>query len=146
MRKIFKKGNFEFTVNKAFYHVIQKCAMRDETWISDDIIEVYNDLHFRGYAHSVETWQNGELVGGLYGVAMGGGFFGESMFNTVDDAAKAAFYKLVDRLMERDFILLDSQYINNFTRQLGAVEVSRPVYMALLEKALKMDRKFDYFD
>jgi len=95
-----------------------------------------------GFAHSVEVWQNGQIVGGLYGVAIRGAFFGESMFNIVPNASKAAFYYLIERLNEKDFILLDSQYINNFTSQLGAVEISRRLYLELLMKALSRNCSF----
>ncbi len=95
-----------------------------------------------GYAHSVETWVGDELVGGLYGLAIGGAFFGESMFNRKTDAAKAAFNHLIKILEENAFILLDSQYINPFTSQLGAVEIQDHIYTELLNKALQIDCEF----
>jgi leucyl/phenylalanyl-tRNA--protein transferase len=94
-------------------------------------------------AHSVETYVNGNLVGGLYGVSIGGAFFGESMFNTTPNAAKGAFYKLVERLRERNFLLLDSQYINPFTEQLGAIELPYTEYIKLLIKAINHSTSFD---
>ena len=142
IRKKFKKGIFHFTINKQFDMVIRNCAARNSTWISNEIIDVYNMLHYLGYAHSIETWQDEQLVGGLYGVAIGGAFFGESMFNTVSDASKMAFYLLVPHLISKGFILLDSQYMNPFTRQLGAVDIPREMYMLLLEEALKLDCSF----
>lgn len=142
MRQKMKKGVFTFKVNSNFRTIIQKCAQRESTWISPDIINAYCELHDMGYAHSVEAYHDGELVGGLYGMAIGGAFFGESMFNIMPDAAKASFYYLVERLKARDYILLDSQYLNPFTQQLGAIEISREIYLYMLSRALEMDCKF----
>ncbi len=142
MRQILKKGCFSFTVNKDFEGVIRACSNREETWINDEIIDTYNGLNAMGYAHSVEVWQDNRIVGGLYGVAIRGAFFGESMFNLVPNASKAAFYYLIERLNKRDYILLDSQYINNFTSQLGAVEISKRLYLNLLGIALKRSCSF----
>jgi leucyl/phenylalanyl-tRNA--protein transferase len=121
--------------------VIHSCSMRFDTWISEEIINSYNELHRLGFAHSVETWCDNELVGGLYGVAIGGAFFGESMFSRMNDASKAAFVALTERMNEREFMLLDSQYINPFTASLGAIEVSRNEYLTLLEKAVLLPCK-----
>ncbi len=142
IKKKFKKGIFTFTINKAFEQVILHCANRESTWINDEITDVYNMLHYMGYAHSIETWQDKELVGGLYGVAIGGAFFGESMFNTVSDASKMAFYLLVPHLISKGFMLLDSQYMNPFTKQLGAINIPRDMYLMLLDEALKLDCSF----
>jgi len=143
IRKLINKKIYICKVNNNFESVITQCANRDDTWISPEIIESYTIMHRLGFAHSVETYYLGELVGGLYGVAIGGAFFGESMFNTVDNSAKAAFYFLIDRLRERGFKLLDSQYINYFTQQLGAYEISHLEYLNNLDEALKLDCKFD---
>ncbi len=143
MRQILKKRNFDFTFNHDFELVIRKCADREETWINDEIIQTYVDLNRSGYAQSVETWQDGRIVGGLYGVSIGGAFFGESMFNSVSDASKAAYYALIKRLIERNFVLLDSQYINPHTEMFGAIEISRDYYIGLLRKAIKLPCKFD---
>jgi leucyl/phenylalanyl-tRNA--protein transferase len=133
------------TVNGAFDRVIRSCAERGslaETWISDDIIRVYADLQRRGHAHSVEAWRKGALIGGLYGVALGGAFFGESMFSRESNASKFALVHLVGRLREKGFLLLDTQIINNHVRQFGAVEIPRAEYLALLARALPLTAKF----
>lgn len=142
MNKKLRKGEFDFTVNSAFKEVVTKCADRNTTWINNDIIETYTKINHLGFANSVETWQNGELVGGLYGVTIGAAFFGESMFNTVTDAAKAAFYHLINILKKNKYILLDSQYINPFTEQLGAVEIRKHQYDMILNYAVSQHREF----
>ncbi len=142
LRKSLEKSNFSYTINRRFEYVIEQCADREDTWISNEIIDAYCDLHYLGYAHSIETWQDGRLVGGLYGVAIGGAFFGESMFNSVSNASKAAFYYLIEHLKRHQYILLDSQYINSFTQQLGAIDVSRDEYLKLLNQALKKNCSF----
>ncbi|GAB5466684.1 MAG: leucyl/phenylalanyl-tRNA--protein transferase [Candidatus Kapaibacteriales bacterium] len=142
LRQSIKKQDFEFAINFDFDQVIESCSDRSETWISEDIKDTYNKLHNMGFAHSVETYKDGELVGGLYGISIGGAFFGESMFSTVSDASKAAYYLLLDVLKDRGFILLDSQYINPFTAQLGAVEISRKVYIELLHRAIQLPISF----
>jgi leucyl/phenylalanyl-tRNA--protein transferase len=122
--------------------VIRACADREDTWINEEIIECYIELNKLGYVHSVETWEKGVLVGGLYGVSINAAFFGESMFNLVPNASKAAFYALVERLKNRGFLLLDSQYINDFTKKLGAIEISKSQYQFFLEKSLKIPCSF----
>jgi leucyl/phenylalanyl-tRNA--protein transferase len=141
--KSIKNKQFNYTINNRFSEVIMSCANRDFTWINEDIINTYIDLNENGYAHSIEVYQNDNLVGGLYGVAMNGAFFGESMFNLVPDAAKAAFYFLVEHLNSKGFMLLDSQYLNPFTQQLGAIEIDRNLYLYLLDRALELDCKFE---
>ena len=143
MRKKLKKDIFSFTINYDFKYVLERCSERTITWINDDIIDTYTRIHNMGYANSVEAWHNDEIVGGLYGVTIGGAFFGESMFNDVSDSAKAAFYFLVERMKSKDYLLLDSQYINPFTQQLGAVEIPKSLYMILLRQALEMDRNLE---
>ncbi len=140
--KKIKKGVFGFTINHDFDFVINSCADRSTTWINNDIIDTYNELHRMGYAHSIEVWHNNEVCGGLYGLAIGGAFFGESMFNTISDASKAAFYYLINHLIAQNFVLLDSQYINDFTKKLGAFEIPKKEYQKLLAKALDLDRWF----
>jgi len=137
-----RKQIFSIRINAAFEQVIRGCADRDETWISEDIIQAYTHLHRRGLAHSVESWQHGKLAGGLYGVAIGGAFFGESMFSRVPDASKVAFVHLVMRLRERGFILLDTQFINDHVRQFGAREIARRDYLRLLKEAIAVDTSF----
>jgi leucyl/phenylalanyl-tRNA--protein transferase len=122
--------------------VIHACADRPHTWISKDLIRLYCQLHELGYAHSVEAWQEDRLVGGLYGVALGGAFFGESMFSHVSNAAKVCFAHLVEHLRQRGFVLLDSQYANPFTVSLGAIEIPRRQYLAKLTEALSLQCTF----
>lgn len=140
--KLAKKNIFKCTINYDFSFVIKECAKRDITWINDVIIESYIKLHKKNYAHSIETWKENEIVGGLYGVSIGGAFFGESMFNKVSNASKFAFYFLVEYLRKRGFLLLDSQYINKFTKELGAIEIPKVVYMKILGKAINLPCSF----
>lgn len=142
LKRTENKYEFEYRVNTNFREVITRCSVRDDTWISDEIIETYMQLHFMGIAHSVETYLDDDLVGGLYGVAIGGAFFGESIFNTFTDAGKGAFFYLIERLKERKFQLLDTQYINPFTKQLGAIEVSFDDYTKKLIKAINLSTTF----
>lgn len=142
LERTVRKGSFEIRIDGSFLEVIQDCARRSETWISDEIITSYRRLHQLGYAHSVETWQNGKLVGGLYGVAIGGAFFGESMFHHVRDASKIALVALVDRLQERRFTLLDTQWLTPHLQKFGAIEIPRTKYLYLLNNALNLKRRF----
>ncbi len=142
LRREIKKETFRITVDTTFDVVIHKCSDREDTWISEEIIEAYIELHGLGYAHSVEAWLDDELVGGLYGVSIGGAFFGESMFSTVSNASKVAFANLAYRLNTRGFRLLDTQYINDFTASLGAVEIPDSVYQMLLSDAIKAECAF----
>lgn len=142
MKQLLRRSEFEFTINQDFDYVIRKCGDRDDTWISKEIIIAYNELHRLGYAHSVEAIKDGQIVGGLYGVALGGAFFGESIFNDVPNSGKAAFYILVLHLLRQEFVLLDSQYINDFTRSLGAIEIPRNAYLERLDAALEMNCSF----
>jgi leucyl/phenylalanyl-tRNA---protein transferase len=137
-----RRGVFEVRVNADFGGVMRACAEREETWISDDIIEVYGALHRFGLAHSVESWRDGVLAGGLYGVALGGAFFGESMFSRATDASKVALVALVERLRQRNFVLLDTQFITDHLARFGAVEVSRAAYLRRLDQALRLERRF----
>lgn len=137
LRKEITSQRFNVTVDTDFSAVIRACAERDETWINDEIIDAYEHLHELGYAHSLETWHQGQLVGGLYGVALGGAFFGESMFSAMSNASKVAFAHLVARLNNHGFRLLDTQYVNDFTASLGAIEIPDVVYHMLLADALQ---------
>jgi leucyl/phenylalanyl-tRNA--protein transferase len=138
---------FEIRYNTAFRQVMQECAaprkIQKSTWISEGLIESYNQLHEMGYAHSVEAWLDDELVGGLYGVAVGGVFAGESMFFRETDASKICLVHLVERLKERGFVMLDVQFVNDHLEQFGAVEISRDDYESRLEDALELDVEFD---
>jgi leucyl/phenylalanyl-tRNA--protein transferase len=143
LRQTLKKRIFEVRINTAFEQVMRCCAEREETWISEEIVASYIGLHHFGHAHSVETWQEGALVGGLYGVAIGGAFFGESMFSKVREASKVALALLVERMRERRFELLDTQYLTPHLASLGAVEISREEYLRLLTRALQLRCRFD---
>ena len=142
LRQIVKKQIFQIRINTAFDEVIRFCAGRKETWISEDIIQSYLLLHQVGYAHSVEAWSGGALAGGLYGVALGAAFFGESMFSRKRDASKVALVSLVDRLKKQNFELLDTQFITPHLVHFGAIEIPREAYLKLLKKAIQKKQKF----
>ena len=142
LRRVLKKGEFQLRLNTVFEEVIRACSERAETWISEEIIQSYIHLHKLGFAHSVETWLDNELAGGLYGVSLYGAFFGESMFHRVTDASKVALVGLVNRLNERGYRLLDTQYVTSHLTKFGAVEISRAKYMRLLKQALALECKF----
>ena len=137
-------GKFEVTFDTAFREVMRGCAFGRPVWISDDFHRVYGELHDRGIAHSVEVWsaEGSELVGGLYGLAMGGAFFAESKFHRARDASKVAVVSLIRRLGERGFGLLEVQYLTEHLKQFGTVAVSHRVYMNRLEKALGLKATF----
>lgn len=140
--RAFRSAGFHLTRDVAFEAVIRGCAEREETWIDERLVASFIELHNMGYAHSVETWVDDELVGGIYGVALRGAFFGESMFNTRPHAAKAAFYGLAAHLRNTGHVLFDTQYINAFTAQLGAVEIPRALFRDRLEAALSVEVGF----
>lgn len=143
MRQWMKKTTFTTSINQAFEEVIQACATtRDETWISEGIEHLYTVLHKQGEAHSVEIWDEGKLVGGLYGVTQGGAFFGESMFSLKTNASKLALITLVKRMKDRHFVLLDTQFLTDHLKTLGAIEVSRDQYRAMLHSALSVHARF----
>jgi len=141
LKKILKKNPFKITINQAFDDVIDSCAevteKRKETWINPHIRAWYKDLHKRGYAHSVECWDaHGKLAGGLYGVAIGAAFFGESMFSRQTNASRVALVYLVERLKARGYQLLDCQYVNPHLEQFGCIWISRAQYQSSLSVAL----------
>ncbi|MDB5687289.1 MAG: leucyl/phenylalanyl-tRNA--protein transferase [Rhizorhabdus sp.] len=140
LAKTIRSDRFTVTVDTAFGEVMSRCAeataRRPDTWINPDIEIAYAELHRRGYAHSVECWQESELVGGLYGVRLGAAFFGESMFSRTRDASKVALAHLVARLKVGGFHLLDCQFLTEHLASLGTIEVGREAYVALLDKAL----------
>ena len=142
LRRVQRKQTFEIKIDHSFSEVIRGCAQRKDTWISREIIESYEKLHELGYAHSVETWSEGKLAGGLYGVALGGAFFGESMFHRVRDASKIALLALVEHLQARKFVLLDTQWITPHLAQFGAIEITREQYLHALTRAVELERKF----
>jgi leucyl/phenylalanyl-tRNA--protein transferase len=146
LRRVLREGRFEVSVDTAFEDVIRACSMPrshgEETWLSGEIIEVFVKLHRLGLAHSVECRQSGDLVGGLYGLSMGGAFFGESMFSIRPEASKVAFCHLVGRLREQGYLLLDAQIMNPHLRLLGAIEIPHEEYLLQLEAALAEKRRF----
>lgn len=143
LRRAIRRDRFDISFDRAFDAVVAACAERTETWISARIEGLYGELHRRGAAHSVEVWDADRLVGGAYGVALGGAFFGESMFSTVTDASKIALAHLVVRLLDGGFALLDTQFQTHHLASLGVVEVPRAQYHALLARALRMPARFD---
>jgi leucyl/phenylalanyl-tRNA---protein transferase len=142
LRRTLKKELFEVQIDRRFAEVIRACAKRKDTWINRQIIESYERLHELGYAHSVEAWKENKLAGGLYGVAIGGAFFGESMFHWITDASKVALVALVHHLRERKFVLLDTQWMTPHLAQFGVTEISRNSYLRLLARALELPRQF----
>jgi leucyl/phenylalanyl-tRNA--protein transferase len=144
LARTIRSGRFSTTVNQAFDRVIRACADRpgDGIWITPDMIVAYERLHRLGYAHSVEVWAGSELAGGLYGVAIGGFFAGESMFHRRRDASKVALVLTVQRLQERRFQLFDIQFLTGHTTRLGAMVLSRHKYLARLKKALAVETTF----
>ena len=136
LRKTLRSNRFEITRDMAFTEVVRACANRDDTWINSEIEASYIHLHALDQAHSIETWEDGELVGGLYGVELGGAFFGESMFSRRTDASKVALAWLVARLRVGGFSLLDCQFMTDHLASLGALEISQAAYLELLSAAL----------
>lgn len=142
LKQTLKNGNFEVRFDEAFERVIQSCSVterkdQDGTWITAEMIDAYLKLHRLGYAHSVETYRQGKLVGGLYGVSLGKAFFGESMFHVERDASKVALSALVDRLVEWDFHFIDAQQKTEHLRSLGAHTIPRSEFLGMLQFALK---------
>jgi len=137
LRRTLKRGLYEVRWNTAFREVMLACAERKETWIDDVILESYCALHEEGFAHSVECWDADGLQGGLYGVALAGVFFGESMFHRKTDASKVALVSLVETLREKNFRILDTQWMTDHLRQFGGYELPRREYLAQLQAALE---------
>ncbi len=146
LAKRVRQGACEITRDSAFERVIRACSeprpYADDTWINDAIIESYIQLHGMDVAHSMEAWADGELVGGLYGVALGGAFFGESMFSRAADVSKVCLVHLVEHLRERGYVLLDVQFTNPHLDQFGIAEIPRASYLDRLHAALRMDVTF----
>ena len=143
LKRVLKKSRFTVTVDQDFEGVIRACAtMHGATWISNEIVRAYSELHRQGFAHSVEARLDGELAGGLYGVHIRGAFFGESMFHRATDASKIALVALVERLRAGGFLLLDTQWTTPHLEQFGTVEIPREDYLKLLEAALRRDCAF----
>lgn len=150
LKKTMRKNPFEVRTDTAFNRVVELCAEatpdRGKTWINEPIKRLYGELHKLGHCHSVECWQNGNLVGGLYGVSLGGAFFGESMFSRVPDASKVALVHLVYRLRKGGYELLDTQFTTEHLARFGVIEVPRDEYSAMLEAALQVEADFDASD
>ncbi|MEE4348615.1 MAG: leucyl/phenylalanyl-tRNA--protein transferase [Pacificimonas sp.] len=143
LKKVLRQERFEHRVDTAFDQVVAACAERDGTWINGQIRTGYSALHERGFAHSVECWRDGALVGGLYGVRLAGAFFGESMFTRADNASKAALAHLIARLRSGNFVLLDTQFLTDHLASLGAIEIPKQAYRDLLDRALARRARFD---
>lgn len=146
LAKTIRKMPFKITIDEAFGQVMQECAEatsdRDTTWINQTILDLYAELHDRGFAHSVECWRNGKLIGGLYGVSFAGVFCGESMFTRMTDASKIALTYLVARLKHGGFTLLDAQFMTEHLAKFGAIEIDRAEYHQRLDNALKVKSNF----
>lgn len=146
LRKTIRQQRFELRIDHDFGEIIRSCADatydRPRTWLNDELIEVYVELARRGHGHSIEVWQDDQLVGGLYGLKLGGAFFGESMFSRVRDASKVALVELVARLQSGGFALLDTQFITSHLRQFGAIEISRQAYRMRLQRATAIRCRF----
>jgi leucyl/phenylalanyl-tRNA---protein transferase len=146
LRRTLRQAPFEVRCDSAFAQVVAECAKpsddRPDTWINPEIERLYGALFELGFAHSVECWRDGTLVGGLYGVTLGGAFFGESMFSHVTDASKVALIELVMRLRAGGFVLLDTQFVTAHLRRFGAIDVPRRRYKSMLARALKIDAAF----
>jgi len=141
-KKVIDEENFEMRLDTDFEEVLEGCADRDSTWISEELKVAYRRLKKRGHIHTVETWKEGKLVGGLYGVTFRGAFFGESMFSKVSQASKAALVALLKHLKETGFMLLDVQYMTEHLKMFGAVEISFEEYTKLLQKAYARECEF----
>ncbi len=141
LKPIINQKRFEIRVDTCFEQVMRNCALprptEPETWISEEIVQAYTELHKMGLAHSVEAWQDDKLVGGLYGVSLGAAFFGESMFSFVSNSSKVAFHFLIQILREQKYELLDSQFMNDNVQRYGAINIPRTAYIKRLAKALK---------
>jgi len=142
LARVVRQGRFEIGLDRAFADVMRGCGARDQTWINREILESYVELHRLGFAHSVEAWRDGKLVGGLYGVSLRGAFFGESMFHRESDASKVALHALVTRLRERSYALLDIQWVTPHLAKFGAVEIPRRRYLQMLKHAMTLERTF----
>jgi leucyl/phenylalanyl-tRNA--protein transferase len=146
LARIIRREYFQVTINRAFRAVMEGCAAsspgRGSTWITAEFIEAYTQLHEQGHAHSLECWRGGQLAGGIYGVAIGGFFAGESMFHRESNASKVAIYHLIEHLRRRNFVLFDIQMLTPITTQLGAVAIPRARYLERLAEAVAQPRSF----
>lgn len=142
LRKFMESSDFEYRYDENIIDVVRKCAEREETWITEELIQAYKKIEEIGYLHSVEVLKNNKLVGGLYGVAIGGAFFGESMFTKKTQSSKAALVKLVERLNEKGFVILDVQFTTPHLEMFGSVEINFEEYNKLLSIAYEKDVSF----
>jgi leucyl/phenylalanyl-tRNA---protein transferase len=143
LQRVLNQERFDVAINRDFEAVVEGCANRDTTWISDELKEVYWGLYKAGWAYSFETWQGEQLAGGILGIAIAGIFIGESMFFRIPDGSKVAMVKLVERLREREFVLFDAQMMNPHLERFGAYRISDREHKNLLEKALKAQCSID---
>ncbi|HEX9657322.1 MAG TPA: leucyl/phenylalanyl-tRNA--protein transferase [Bacteroidota bacterium] len=143
LRQIVKKNLFEVRVDTACEAVIRSCAKRENSWISEEIVVAYTVLHRAGHVHSVESWREGRLVGGLYGVSIGAAFFGESMFSSESNASKVAFVHLVEILKIGGYEVLDTQFANEHMAQFGIIDIPRERYLFLLSNAIQKRARFE---
>ena len=148
LKAYLKPEVFHWSINHAFEDVIRKCALprsdQNGTWLTDELINAYIELHRQGYAHSIEVYKGKALVGGLYGVQIGSAFFGESMFSLVPNASKVAFHHLMQLLKANNYMLMDSQYLNDHTEMLGAVEIPDFIFTTILKQARTVQNKFSH--
>lgn len=146
LRKVIRQARFDIKVDSAFPQVIEACAEsrieRPRTWLNDELMELYCALQGLGYAHSIETWADGRLVGGVYGVSLGAAFFGESMFSRQRDASKVALVELAKRLHAGGYQLMDTQFVTDHLRQFGVTEISRAAYRGMLRDAIETSATF----
>jgi len=142
LQRTLKRGHFSVTVNQDFPGVMAACAARPETWINEEFIRAYTQLHRQGFAHSLEVWQEAELVGGTYGVSFGGVFCAESMFHRATDASKVALVHLVARMQERGMALLEVQFVTEHLASLGAIQLEQSIYLSRLGEATAMPVSF----
>ncbi|WP_368184251.1 leucyl/phenylalanyl-tRNA--protein transferase [Aestuariibius sp. HNIBRBA575] len=142
LAKRIQRGGFDVTLNQDFTGCVQACANRPETWINDTIFSLYTALHIAGFAHSIEVWQGKNMVGGVYGVALGSVFFGESMFSTQTDMSKVALAYLTCHLTNSGFTLFDTQFITDHLKSLGGIEISRAEYRRRLAQAIESEAQF----
>ncbi len=138
LRATIRRQIYQIRMDSAFEQVMRGCADRETTWINDTFIKTYSDLHYAGLAHSVEAWQDGRLVGGLYGIALRGAFTGESMFSRATDASKVCLAALAEHLRARGYILHDTQFLTPHLERMGAIEIPRGEYEARLRRALTL--------
>jgi leucyl/phenylalanyl-tRNA--protein transferase len=146
LRPILNRNVFEIRINQQFEQVMRHCALPryrgDGVWISEEMIQAYSNLNQLGYAHSIEAYQNDELVGGLYGVQIGGVFYGESMFSLVSNSSKVAFHYLIEILRKNEFELLDTQFMNENVLRYGAIEISKESFLEKLSRSITKECKF----